>query len=193
MVAAKIAPFAFHATLLVTLARVTKLRGISPMRPERYKPLRLLTLMATQDLLYRRGQVIVSQQAKYSAKVGERQFVRLKKGLLTCMRVGAVKRSAASHASHAEHIDLLLFTIELRIGFIPVHLCLFTPSVRLGDEDLASCQPDLKLALAHVLANRRFAHIHTGHLLTQAAPDPMSRMPLFARNSFIRFKNRIYE
>ena len=149
--------------------------------------------MPPQNLLYRALQVVVAQHPEHAAKIGERQFVSLQKCLLTCMRIGAVKCSAAGHAPHAEDIEFVLFTVQLRVGFIPIHLCFLTPPVRLGDEDLASDKPQLKLALAYVPSNCRLAHINTGHLLTQTAPDPMSRMPLFARSSLIRFKNRIYE
>src|SRR5215203_1158523 len=51
IVAAELAHFSFHATLLVSLARITKLRREAPVRAESNEPRRLLSLMAAQDLL----------------------------------------------------------------------------------------------------------------------------------------------
>src|SRR5215207_6075428 len=61
IVPAELAQFSFHATLLMSLARITKLCREPPVRSESDKPCRLLTLMAAQDLLYGTGQIVVSE------------------------------------------------------------------------------------------------------------------------------------
>src|ERR1035438_5063426 len=86
MVAPELPSLAFHTALLVPLPRRAELRFESPVRAESDEPHRLLPLMAAQDFLYRTPQIVVSQHAEDSAKIGERQFVRFQKRLLVGMR-----------------------------------------------------------------------------------------------------------
>ena len=72
--------------------------------------------------LHGAAQVVESKCLEYPAKVLECQLVRFQKCLLAGVRIGPVKRSAAPHAAHAEHIYFLLLAVDFGAGFIPVHL-----------------------------------------------------------------------
>src|SRR5579863_5022803 len=68
MVPPEVAHFAFHATLLVAPRRIAKLRLESPMRTKGDQPIRLLSLVAAQNLLHRALQVVVTQSPEHSAE-----------------------------------------------------------------------------------------------------------------------------
>ena len=131
MVAPEVAAFAFNAALLVPLAGRAELRGKPPMRAERHEPHRLLPPVAAQDLAHRTGQIVVAQQLKHAAEVGEGVLVRLEERLLRRMQVGPVERRPAGHRAHREHLHLGPLVAEIDPGLIPVDLRLLSPTVAL--------------------------------------------------------------
>src|ERR1039457_806672 len=72
----ELAPFALHASFLVSLAWRTELRCESPVRAETDEPRGLFPLMASQDFLHGTFEVVVTQNTEYTAKIGERQLMR---------------------------------------------------------------------------------------------------------------------
>src|SRR6266699_3484597 len=106
MVAPKVSGFPFDAALLVRLRRSAKLRFESPVRAERHEARRLFPAMSPQDLLHRRGEVVIAELAEHAAKVVERQLVRLQESLLGRMQVAAVECRSASHAAHPKNLQL---------------------------------------------------------------------------------------
>jgi hypothetical protein len=71
VVATEIAHFTFHAALFMALARRAELGLILPVRTKRNEPCRQISLLATQDLLYRAGQVIVTKPSEDAFEVLE--------------------------------------------------------------------------------------------------------------------------
>src|ERR1035438_3235522 len=104
MVPPKIPDLSLNAALFMGLGRRAKLRLKSPVRTEGNKPGRLFPSRSSQDLPYRRAQVVVPKLSKYPPKVSECQLMRFQKRLLGRMPVGAVKRRSAGHAAHREHL-----------------------------------------------------------------------------------------
>ena len=97
MVPAEVTHFAFHAALLVAPRRIAELRLKAPVRAEGDQALRLLPLMAAQNLLHRALQVVVAQAPEHPTEIAKRQFVCFQKSLLRGVIVGHMKRSAAGH------------------------------------------------------------------------------------------------
>ena len=183
MVAPEIAAFAFNAALLMALARRAELRGKPPMRAERHEPHRLLPPVAAQDLAHRTGQIIVAQQVKYAAEVGEGVLVRFQKRLLGGVQIGAVKRRPAGHRAHREDLHLGPLIAEIDPGFIPVDLRLLSPTVALRHERLAPVQPHLAFALAHVVAHRQLSDRGVGEFPQDPAMDAPRGVALLARRA----------
>src|SRR5258707_12217000 len=104
MVPAEVTYLAFHATLLVAPRRIAELRLESPVRAEGDQALRLLPLMAAQNLLHRALQVVVAQAPEHAAEI---QLMRFQKGLLRGVIEGHVKRSATCHRAHRERVNPL--------------------------------------------------------------------------------------
>src|ERR1700712_5896341 len=75
MVTPEITTFPLNAALLMAFTRRAEFRGKPPMRAERHEPHSLLAPVAAQDLAHRTGQVVVAQQMKYPAEVGEGMLV----------------------------------------------------------------------------------------------------------------------
>src|ERR1700738_618763 len=134
MIPPKLPAFAFHAAFLMSLARRAELRLEPPVRTESNEPCSLLPLMSPQDFLSRTLQVVVTQYAEHPAKISECQLVRFQECLLVGMWIGPMKCAAARHAAQAKQACLARFTVELRPAFIPIHLPLVTPRVRLRHE-----------------------------------------------------------
>src|SRR5437764_52952 len=107
MIASEVSTFSFHATLLMRFCGIAKLCFETPMRSEHKKTLRFLTPEATQYLLYRSSEIVIAETCKDSAKPGERQLMCFQKRLLRGMKIGTMKRRAACHAAHAEHVHSL--------------------------------------------------------------------------------------
>src|SRR5450759_3357025 len=97
MVSAEVAYLAFHTALLVASRRITELCLKAPVRADGDQTLRLLSLMAAQNLLHRALQVVVAQAAEYATEIVKCQLVRFQKGLLRGVIVGHVKRSPTGH------------------------------------------------------------------------------------------------
>src|ERR1039457_3514401 len=94
----ELAPFTLHASFLVSLAWRTELRCESPVRAKTDEPCGLFPLMATQDFLHGTFEVVVTQNTEYTAKIGERQFMRFQKRLLIGVRISPMKGATAGHA-----------------------------------------------------------------------------------------------
>ena len=97
VIPAEVARFALDTAFLVAFARGAELRLKLPVRSKRDEPFGLFTPMAPQDLLHRAGQVVIAQQSKYSGKIAEPQFVRLKECLLRRPRIGPMEGATAAH------------------------------------------------------------------------------------------------
>ena len=193
MVAPEITAFAFNATLLMTLARRAELGGEPPMRAERHEPHRLLPPVAAQDLAHRTGQIVVAQQVKHAAEVGEGMLVRFEKRLLCRMQVGAVERRPAGHRAHREHLHLGPLVAEIDPGFIPVDLGFLSPTVTLRHERLPPHQTHLAFALAHVVAHRRLSDRGVREFRQDPMIQPPRGMPLLARRLTVRVQNFVDE
>ena len=193
MVSSEVAAFAFNAALLMPLARRAELRGKPPMRAERDEPHRLLPPIAAQDLAHRTGQIVVAQQVKYAAEVGEGVFVRFQERLLRGVQVSTVERRAAGHRAHREHLHLGPLIAEIDPGFIPVDLRLLRPTVTLRHERLAPFQPHLPFALAHVVAHRRLSDRGVRELPQDPAMNAPGRVALFARRATVLVQHLVDE
>src|SRR6266436_6319644 len=93
------AAFSFHATLLIAPRRIAELGLIAPVRSEGDESRRLLPLRSPQDSLHRRLEIVISQLMEDASEIVKCQFVPLQEGLLTGVRIGAVKGSRAPHAA----------------------------------------------------------------------------------------------
>src|SRR5262249_21620265 len=117
VIPSKISGFPFYAAFLVALTRSAKLARITPVRTECYKPGRFFTPGSTQNLLYRRRKVVITQTQENTAKICESQLVRFQKRLLRGTRIRAVERSAAGHAAHRKHLQLRTLAGQIGPGF----------------------------------------------------------------------------
>src|SRR3954451_3083267 len=104
-----------------------------------------------------------------------------------------MKRCAASHAAHAEYINLRSFPGNIGKGFIPVDLALDAPTVALRNERLPMCETELPFAPQYVLAHRRAPDGVLRKLFPDAVVDPLRCMPLLPRGLHIRFQYQIDE
>src|ERR1700739_2079251 len=193
MVPAKVSAFSFHATLLVTCRRRTELGLEPPMRSKGHESRGLLSLMPSQNPFHCRPEVVIPKGLEHAAKISKRPLVSFQKRLLASMREGAMESSATGHAPHAEHVGFLPFFADVRIRFIPVHLCFFAPAVGMRNEHLLAEESQFHLSLAHVVTNRGLADVHPGHLCSNPAPDPMCGVPLLSRRFSVSFQNRFHK
>ena len=107
--------------------------------------------MSAQDLLHRRGEVVIAQLAEHAAKVSERQFVRFQKRLLRRVQISAVKRRSAGHAAHREHLQLDSLAGQIGIRFVPIDLRFHAPGIALRNAGLAHHQAQRDLPVVHIL------------------------------------------
>src|SRR5512144_2364751 len=77
VVPAEVACFAFHSALLMPFARCAEIALEAPVRAERDEARGLFALIAAQDLLHCRLQVVITKLLKHSAEECKRQLVRL--------------------------------------------------------------------------------------------------------------------
>src|SRR3954447_23094012 len=129
--------------------------------------------MASQDPLYRTAEIVISQQSEYAAKVPECQLMRFQKRLLGRMRIRPVIRAAARHRSHTEDEHLVPPPTHLSPGFIPVNLCLLTPSITLRHKCSRASDSHPARPLPHVSPNRSFGYVQPRHLLPDPYPNPL--------------------
>src|ERR1019366_3415770 len=190
VVPAKVSAFSFHPALLVAFSRRAELRLETPMRSEGDESRRLLPLVASQNLLHRTLQVVITKSLENPREISERQFVRFQKRLLAGVREGAMESASTGHAAHAKYIGLLSLSADIRVRFIPVHLRFSTPNVGLRNERLAVDQRQLDLSFANIASDRRLGHFHLRHLRSDPAPDPMRGVPLLPWCLLVRFQNR---
>src|ERR1700719_1973263 len=193
MVPAKVPAFSFHAAFFVTFGRRTELRFETPMRSEGDESRSLLSLVTSQNLFHRGSKVVISKGLEHPIKINERPLVSFQKGLLASMREGAMESSATGHAPHAKHVGLLSFSVDVRIRFIPVHLCFLAPAVGLRNEHLLTDESQFYLSLAHVPTNHGLGHFHLRHLRSNPAPDSMGRVPLLSWRPAVPVQHRIDE
>jgi len=102
--------------------------------------------MAAQDLLHGTLQVVIPQDLEHPRKEGKCQLMRFQKRLLGGVRIGPVKRPAAGHAAHAEHVYFAGHPIKLHPAFIPIHLRLTTELIRLRHKNLMTQKAHGRLA-----------------------------------------------
>src|SRR6185369_2866486 len=193
VIPAKVAHLSLNAALLVPFSRRTELTLVPPMGTEGDEPRRLLSPLPSQNLLYCRTEVVITKPAKHPREVGERPLVALQKRLLRRMQKGTVERRAARHTAHGEALQLGPLSAQVGVGIVPVHLCLHTPVVTLGNERLLNGQAQGQLALMDVTANRSFAELNLRHLTLDPLPDPMGCVSLLSRRLFVHLQNLIYE
>ena len=99
MIPAKESTLSFHSTFLIAPRRIAELGLVAPVRSEGDESRRLLPLRSPQDSLHRRLEIVISQPTEDASEIVKCQFVPLQEGLLTGMRIGAVKGSRAPHAA----------------------------------------------------------------------------------------------
>ena len=80
------------------------------------------TPISTKDLLHGDFQIVVPQGLEHPAKVSKSQFVCFEESLLRSPEVSPMKRGAAEHAAHREHLELDLYAVQFCPAFIPVDL-----------------------------------------------------------------------
>ena len=170
VIAPEVSSFSFDAALLVRLGRRAKLRLESPVRTEGNEASRLFPPMSAQNLLHRRGQVVIAKLAEHAAKVGERQLVRFQKRLLGGMQIGAVKRRSARHAAHRKHLQLDSLAAQIGIGFVPIDLRFHAPGITLRNAGLAHHQPSAIFRSCTYSRTVRSAILHIGQLAAESAP-----------------------
>ncbi len=140
VVAAEVSGFPFDAAFFVRLCRCAKLRFEAPVRTESHEASGLFPAVSAQDLLHRRGEVVIAQLPEHTAKVSERQLVRFQECLLRRVQIRAVKRRSARHAAHRKDLQLDPLAGQIGIGFVPVNLRFHAPGVALWHASLAHHQ-----------------------------------------------------
>src|SRR6516164_6574144 len=109
------------------------------------------------------------------------------------MGESAMEGSSTGHTAHAKNVGLLPFTGDVRIGFIPVHLSFFSPTIGLRNKQFLAYQPQLHLPPAHVATNGALSDFHLRQFRSDPAPDAMRSVPLLSRCLSVRFQNRFDE
>src|SRR5450631_1236184 len=193
VIPAKVADLPFHAALLVAFARRAELTFISPMGTEGNKPRRLFPPLSAQNLLYRRTEVVVTKTSKHAREISECPLVALQKSLLRRMQEGTMECRAAGHAAHREALQLGALPGQIGVGIVPIHLCLHTPVVTLGNERFLNGQTQGEFALLNVTADRSLTELNLRHLTLDPLPDPMGCVSLLPRCLLVRRQNLIYE
>src|ERR1019366_4298288 len=193
VIPAKVADLPLHTALLVAFARRAELTLVSPMGTEGDEPRRLFPPLPAQNLLHCGTEVVVTKPAKHAREVCERPLVALQKRLLRRMEKGTVERRAACHTAHRKALQLGPFSRQVCVGIVPVHLCLHTPVVTLGNERFLNHQAQSELTLMDVTANRSFTELNLRHLTLDPLPDPMGCVSLLPRCLLVRLQNLIYE
>src|ERR1039458_5518841 len=191
VVAAKVAHFAFHATLLMALTGSAKAGLVLPVRAKGDETGRQFPLLATQDLLHRARQVIVAEPPEYSPKIMKRQLMGFQKRLLRGSQIRPMIGRAAGHRTHRKHLQLDPLAIQIGIRFVPIHLGLDAPLIALRNEGLAAPEAQLLLTQLHVVAHRALGGRASRHLAANALPDALGCMALLARSLAIGFQNRV--
>jgi hypothetical protein len=115
--------------------------------------------MSSEDSFHCTSQVVIAKLFEYPAKVSDRPLVRFQKGLPAGMWESTMEGSSTGHAPHAKHVSVLSFASNVRIGFT-VHLGLFSPTIRLRNEQFLAHKSQRHLSLAHVATNGAFGHFH---------------------------------
>jgi hypothetical protein len=115
-----------------------------------------------------------------------RLFVGFQQCLLRGVRIGPMEGVARAHAAHREELQLHNFAAQLGHALEPIHLSFLAQFVALRHEDLSSTEPQLALPRLHIAPHRSFPDGMIRMLAAQAHPNPMSRVPLFARRFYVR-------
>ena len=113
-------------------------------------------------------------------------FVSFQQRLLRGVRIGPVEGIARAHAAHGEKLQLARFAAQYGHGFEPIHLRFLAQLVALRHEHFPPAESQLSLPLPHIAPHCGFTDRVLRMLLAQPHPDPMSRMPLFARSLKVR-------
>ena len=116
--------------------------------------------MSSEDSFHCTSQVVIAKLFEYPAKVSDRPLVLFQKGLPAGMWESTMEGSSTGHAPHAKHVEVLSFAGNARIGFKPVHLGFFSPTIRLRNEQFLAHKSQRHLSLAHAATNGAFGHFH---------------------------------
>ena len=189
----KVANLPLHAALLVSFAWRAELTLVSPMGAEGDEPRRLFSPLPSQNLLYGRTEIVVTEPAKHAGEIGERPLVALQKRLLRRMQIGTVERRPTCHAAHGKALQLGPLPGQIGVGIVPINLRLHTPFVALRNERFLNGQAKGELALLDISADRSFTKLNLRHLTLDPFPDPMGCVSLLPRRLLVRLQNLIYE
>ena len=147
------------------------------VRAQGDEAVRLLAAAAAQDLLHRRGEIVVADRAKDAAEEAEGLDVPLEEGLLRVALEAGHEGGARVGGAQEEEPDTQPPTPDLDLGLAPVDLGLLAGQVYLGNEGPGERLAELTTATADVLAHRRLGDV--GSVLSEEAlPDPLGRVAL---------------
>ena len=193
MVAAEVAHLAFYTAFLVSSSRIAELGVESPVRAKRHESFSLTTLVASQDLGNRKGQVVVAHSTKHATEELERLLLRLEERLLRRAGIASMECAPAGHAPYHQRLHLRQLATDPGVRLVPVHLSFIAPRVALRDEHLRMLQAELTLAPSNVPAHRRFAYFVIRVALSQSIPDATRGVTLLAWFVSVGLEDRVDE
>src|SRR5215469_2589681 len=189
----EVADLAFDAAFFVRLVRRAELTAEAPVRAEGDEARGLLPLIAAQDLLHRRFQVVVPQDRKHALKIIERVFVSVEECLLGRAMIRAVESRAARHAPHRKHLQQHWRAAQFRPPFVPINLAFLSELVVLRHTGRTRRPAQLSFAFPHIQPHRHLSHFVLRHLGSDPFEDTMCRVTLLARCRAVGLQDRIDE
>src|SRR5262245_49891919 len=154
MIAAKISSLAFHAALLMPLARRAEGGLELPVRAEGDEPIRLFAPPPAQNSFDRARQVVVPQLMKDATKIAEDILMRGEKGPLRRRQVAPIKRRPAPQTAQRKELQREALSRQRHSRLIPIALRLESAIVGLRDENFAARLAVGQFPKLHVFAHR---------------------------------------
>ena len=192
MVAPEPADLALDAALLVCALdpRSRERRREQVVGAQRDEAVALDPTSALQDLLHRRGQVVVADLREHAAEPVERLDVQLEERLLRLDQRGLTERRPRERRAHKEQMNRRAHPRQVDLRLAPVDLRTHTRVVHLRHEHLPDRPAHRALPSTHVLPHRRLRDLGAV-LVDQPPPDPPRGVTLLPRRHPIGLKPRV--
>jgi hypothetical protein len=145
-------------------------------------------LLAREDRIHGRLQVVIDSSARHTAKEGERTGVRIEHHLLALARIGDQEKCTAVTQPHVRQLDDLINAAELDVLVAEVKLIRFPRRKVLGDKGPDHRVP-APLECTHLAAHR----VHRARIpfQTQRLVDPLRRALLPGRQFLLALEPRL--
>ena len=184
-VAADPADQSLNLAFVVAFAGPAKPVGKHVMRLQLAEHPRPLAHPVAQDARHRQRRVVVQDRVRHLAEERERGVVPVAERFGGLRRIGLHEAGIAVRQVHREEVDLALHPGDLRQCLAKIHLRM-AGIVPQRHKHLAMSQP-MRL---HVVLNDGDA-AGVAVLVAQPFEDPLRRVPLLLRPSFIRRQDRV--